>query len=346
MHRIHQQSLREVTTHLMQLVLPTALEDLRTEDPIAAIEVHFAPVLLRELPPAAFVGSECSVDGYYEAMADPRRPWILYAGDVAVERVRFTVIHELGHHLFATSAARLLDDLDKIGASAEGAAQAEEAVCHQFAGRVLVPEEALDKVIGSDPLRPRHISELKETTTASWEAIAVAAVNHFNKKAAVVLVRDPGRVSFVAANGLLPWKRGSLVAPSGPLDRALSHNSTARPEIYRHGQGYAENLFCDTNRVHNGLAVGVLSPRPSDRHFEILDQPEPAWKQREDFCEWCGSERSVDWCDVCSGRRCRDCGRCGCATLRENPLCPSCFRQNPMRPGARVCVDCEADGLA
>lgn len=346
MHRVYQQSLREVTTGLMQAVPPEALNDLRTEDTVAAIEVHFAPVRLRELPPAAFVGSECSVDGYYEAIADQRRPWILFAGDVAAERVRFTVIHELGHHLFATSAAYLLDALDRVGGSAEAAAQAEETVCHQFAGRVLVPEEALKGIVGPGPLSPRHVAQLKEETTASWEAIAVAAVAHLDKKAAVVLIREPGRISFAAAHGMLAWKRGSPVAPRGPLDRALSHNSTARPETYRHGQGYAESLFCDTVRVHDELAIGVFSSQPSDRHFEILEQPEPAWKQREDFCEWCGSERNVGWCDLCSGRKCGHCGRCGCATLRENPLCPDCFRRNPMRSGARVCVDCEADGVS
>ena len=174
----------------------------------------------------------------------------------------------------------------------------------------------------------------------------MAAVTHLNKKAAVVLVREPGIVSFAAAVGMLPWKRGSPMVPNGPLDRALYRDSTARPETYRYGQGFSESLFCDTVRVSDQLSIGVLSPQPSDRHFEILEQPEPKWMQSEDFCDWCGHERSVGWCARCSGRNCNHCGRCGCATLRENPLCPGCFRRNPVRPGARVCVDCEVDGIS
>ena len=338
-------SIRRIATQLIALVQEDVLEDLRNQDPESALELYFAPLGLRPLPLASFSTSDCSVDGFYDPEFDPRRPWIFYCTDVAESRVRFTLLHELGHHLFASVGAHLLDDLDRIARSAGEAAQLEEAVCHEFAGNVLVPDATLGDVVGDGPLVPRHVVSIRELTSASWEAIAVRTANWMMGKVAVCIVRDEGRVSFVATNGLTPWRRGSAVKPGGPLARALSHGSTARPEVYRFGLGYAEALFCDCCRVDGRLAIAVLSNQASDGHFEILDQPEPAWKEREDFCQWCFEERNVGWCETCSGQRCHACHRCGCGAPRENPLCPECTQHNAFKQGSRVCVDCEADGL-
>ncbi len=341
-------SIRRISAGLLDLVPPEVLEDLRTEDPASAVEVHFSPIGLHQLPVArdtAGDGSvdDCSVDGYYDPITDPRQPWIFYSADVVPARMRFTVIHELGHHLFATDGAHFLDDLDRLASSATGAARNEEAACQQFAGEVLVPRETLDAVVGGNMLVPRHIPQLRESTGASWEAVAVGAANHVVGTAAVALITRPGEVSFVAVNGLSPWPRGSSVAPGGPLDRALRYNSRARPETYRYGLAYAENLFCDTERVDEGLAIAILSPRTSDGHFEILHQPEPAWREREEFCEWCGNERNVGWCDRCAGQKCHSCDGCGCTTPLKNPPCPACFCHSPFRSGANICMDCEAN---
>ncbi len=338
-------SIRDVVAQMIAVVPEEALGDLQDEDPASAVEVHFEPVRVHRLPRASIRGEDCSVDGYYEVFIDPDRPRILYSNDVVPERARFTIIHELGHHIFNTTGAWLLDDLDRIGGSALGAHRAEEAACHRFAGEVLVPTGLLDDVIGSDALTPKHVVWLRETTNASWEALAVRAANYSGTTTAVALVRSPGEVSFVTANGLPPWPRGSRVQPGGPLDRSLRHRSTrASPEVYRYGLGGAAALFCDTVRVDAGLAVAVLSPRRSDGGLTVLEPLEPAWKEREEFCAWCNAERDVSWCYECSGRRCRDCERCGCAAPIDNPVCPKCYLQGPFRAGATVCVDCEAIG--
>lgn len=338
-------SVEAIANDLYHLVPVEALADLRSEDPGLAVEVHFEPVVVRPLPALNFRGAECSIDGYYEATLDPDRPTILYSDEVAAERVRFTILHELGHHLLNGDGAHLLDDLDALGGSADGAARLEEAACHQLAGRLLVPSEDLDAVIGDSVLRPAHIIELHSRTHASWEAVAVRAVAHKGGKAAVVLIREPGLVSFAAASGLSWWPRGSALAPGGPLDKAFAHSSISTPDVYRHGLGFSERMFCGSIRVHDRLAVGVLTSKPSDGHFEILEQPEAAWKEREEFCQWCGNERNVGWCETCSGQMCHTCDRCGCRAPRQNPLCPACTYRNAFKAGSRVCVDCEADGL-
>ena len=87
---------------------------------------------------------------------------------------RFTILHELGHHLVVTAAAALLDDIDTVGAaSGSGAIQAEEAVCHRFAGNLLVPDELLSETIGNDRVTPDHVVAIHERGAASWEACAV-----------------------------------------------------------------------------------------------------------------------------------------------------------------------------
>ena len=81
----------------VDLVADDALFDLPTEDPSAAVEVHFPPVRVRCLPSLDLTRGDCSVDGYYEPFLDPEEPQILYSGDVIAQRARFTVMHELGH---------------------------------------------------------------------------------------------------------------------------------------------------------------------------------------------------------------------------------------------------------
>jgi len=338
-------SVEALAVELHDLIPSEARSDLRSEDPGLAVEVHFEPVVVRPLPAVSFHDVECSIDGYYEASLNPQRPTILYSSDVVAERARFTILHELGHHLLNGEGAHLLDDLDLLGGSALGAARMEEATCHQLAGRLLIPREELDGVIGGDVLRHAHIVELHARTNASWEAVAVRAASHAGPKTSVVLIRKPGVVSFAPANGLSWWPRGSTTAPGGPLDRAFNVESIAVTDVHRHGLAYAERLFCGTYQVHDKLAVGVLTRKPSDGHFEILEQPDPLWKDREEFCQWCGNERSVGWCGACSGRKCHSCDRCGCGKPRQNPLCPECSCRNAFNEGLRVCVDCEADGV-
>jgi hypothetical protein len=194
-------------------------------------------------------------------------------------------------------------------------------------------------------LTPRLILKLREATDARWEALAVRTADYPNTKTAVILIRDRGKVSFVASNGFAHWRRGSQVQPNGALDRALSRSTaTADKDTYRFGLGGAEAMFCDTARVDDRLAVAVMSTRRSDGGLSILEPAEPIWKTRVEFCQWCGDERDVGWCDNCSGRYCRTCERCGCITPIKNPICPQCQLEGPFRPGAAICMDCEASG--
>ena len=332
---------------MVALVSNDALDDLRDEDPVAAVEAHFEPVKVQRLPEFSINTDDCSVDGYYEQFVDPAHPQIIYSDEGGLARARFTIVHELGHHILNTEGIgdHLLDDLDRIAGPTGNPSQAEESACHRFAGEVLVPSHLLESVIGSDQLCPKHLLELHEQTNASWEALAVRTADHSSIRTVVALVRHRGEVAFAAANWLTSWRRGCQVKPRGPLDRALQSNSTARSEVFRYGLGGAESMFCDTLQVHDHLAVAVMSSRRSSPGLSFLETVEPAWKEKEELCPWCNEERDVGWCDNCSGRKCRSCGRCGCQTPLSNPACPLCHQVGPFRDGAQICRDCEADGL-
>lgn len=338
-------AMRDITNQLIDLLSSDARTDLAKEDVLAALSVHFPDVGLRALPSGAIGDGDCSVDGYYDPYTDPRQPWIFYEDEVVPERLRFTLTHELGHHLLATTGAELLDTIDTAAGALRKPADVEEDICHLLAGSLLIPDELLHDIVPTTAqLRPSHIRDLAEQTTASWEAACVRAVDAVPHDAVACLVRERGRVAFVASNSFTGWRRGSIVKPGGPLDRALTLRATAIPETYRFDLGYAEKLFCDVEPIHNRLSIAVLARTPSDRHVEVLEDEEPIWK-REQFCAFCGNERTVGWCDDCKGRHCMECSRCGCSRPVEAPICPECSLANPLGAGSRVCVDCEADGL-
>jgi hypothetical protein len=194
--------------------------------------------------------------------------------------------------------------------------QTEEAICHRFAGDLLVPDELVVGTIGSDRTTPSHVIIVHEACEASWEAVAVRVAEFMLTAGAVVLLRDRETVSFCAASSRMgsAWcPRDSRIDPNGPLARGLRVRQTALAEQYRFGLAYPRAMFCVTVQVHADLAIGVLSDKPSDGSLSIIEEVDPAWKGRAQFCEWHpGVERDVGWCFKCKGMKCPECWRCGC----------------------------------
>ena len=344
-------TIEAITTQLLTLISDDVRDDL-IDDTATAIELHFDPIGLRPLRHRDLIlGEQCSTDGYYDPFIDPVRPWIFYAADGAPTRVRFTLLHELAHHLFFTAAAHLLDALDQLGGSPERAVRAEEVACHRFASELLIPaRDVADVLPTGTTVRPAHVQRLHERLEiASWDAVAVRVAARLISPGAIVILRDGPTVSFCAARGLEGpwWQRGAPVDPAGALARSLRVPQTAQPDVYRWGLADARQLHTDTLPINERLAVAVMSAVPSDGRVNLLEEVEPAWKTREYWCEHCNEERTDGWCEKCHGPRCPVCGRCGCDTIVLNPICAECGLRSPFRPGARMCRSCESDfGLA
>lgn len=328
---------------LLEHVPLEVVADLRSGDSAAAIELYFDPVRVQALTQHGIAsGDACSTDGFYEATLDAERPWIFYAKDVSPSRARFTLLHELGHHLLATVAAELLDPIDQLGPDAQAA---EEQVCHAFAGLILVP----DHLVPEGPITPDEVLRVKESSGASWEATAVRLVTASPNPVAIVLVREQGTVALGVASRSLGsgwWDRGADLDRHGPMWNALSRDIVAQRDTYRFALAGAQSMFVDSRRAHRGLAVAVLSRTASDGHFEVLVEPEPRWKDDVATCLFCPGDRGTGWCGTCSGRLCDECARCGCAgSPVEHARCPECGRREPHRSGATMCRTCEADLL-
>ncbi len=236
-------------------------------EPAAALERWFHPVAVREVDLAESFSSDlCSCDGYYDSEITPGQPWILFRPDVVWERVLFTLLHELGHHLIRHVDDELLDMVDQIAGLAGDPEHVEEQLCHGFAGEILVPNELVRSILGERRPTPDDIVRLKNESNASWEAVAVRAAREIPGRGAVVLVRDKSSMAFSAPSPALrsPWPRGSPIAANGPLAAALSNKTTNEHEVFRWGLDGALALSCDAQPVHGHLAVAVLyDERPS-----------------------------------------------------------------------------------
>src|SRR6266511_1420735 len=104
---------------------------------------------------------------------------------------------------------------------------------------------------------------LRRLSPASWQAVAIRVAQRLPTSGAVVLVRSPGRVGFVATSPELygVWPANSRVAPGGVLDRALHHAAYNVRDTFAWGRPGAQPLWCSTRLVHSGLAVAVMSTR-------------------------------------------------------------------------------------
>jgi hypothetical protein len=291
--------------------------------------------------------ADCSCDGFYDTVFGPT---IVFLAAVHPRRVRFTILHELAHHLLQHDAVELLEELDRAAGNYGDVQKLEELTCHAFAGRILVPDDLVQRTV-NPPVVPAQLVTLVEESTASWEAAAVRLAECLPSAGAVVIMREPDRISFCApspAGELRWWPRGAGVKPGGALSRALSiEQQRAQDDEYRYQLGDAAMLYCDTQRVRAGLAIAVLAEQPSRKiAFISPGTRKPSERDTEYWCVPCGGRLAGNWCEACHQRRCIDCDRCSCNPVKINPRCPACFLNNPHHPGSRVCIDCEADGIS
>lgn len=318
---IDRREIRRIASVLVDAVQVDAAADLCSEDAATAIEVHFPSVVTRPLSrsDSIFGGSDlCSVDGFYVAASDFSPPTILFEDEVTDRRVRFTLLHELGHHLIAENPADFLDPIDKIAGADGDPQQVEELVCHDFAGRLILPDHLLNDLIPDlRRLSSDDVIKVHDDSDASWEATAVRLANLDETRAAVVLIRSSGSVDFAAGGSHGWWPRGSSVKKTGTLDRVLrtDHRIPVQQDVYRYSLPFEKQMYCDAVKVHDGLAVAVLRPLRMDGAFDPPVETEKPWDDVE-FCDWCDEERTEDWCEVCNGRFCQ-CGRCGCNQLKR-----------------------------
>ncbi|AEB11476.1 ImmA/IrrE family metallo-endopeptidase [Marinithermus hydrothermalis] len=153
-----------------------------------------------------------------DGMLDPVGKRVLIAAGQSPRRQRFTLAHEVIHHLIQHDDELLSDLHDAF----EGPAfeEALEALCNLGAAEMLLPSRAVVEAVAQHGYRPRLIPELAERYGVSEEVAAIALAEHGPGPAlALIAGGRPLRVLFSArGKGMrarLPKARG--IAADHPL---------------------------------------------------------------------------------------------------------------------------------
>lgn len=318
------------------------------ESPVEAIKSQ--GVQVEPFVTSGYQDGDCSCDGIFHPGPPPA---IGFRPTPNSRRERFTLIHEFGHYAIRSHDDVLseLADLDN-----DGGRQAEERVCDAFAGRILIPDDAVAAVLdGGRPLA-RHIGDLYRRSYGSREACAVRLAEHLAGFGYVVIA-DPTtktvRFASPSPTNPYPWRRGTQLPERHPLWRTPEkgeHRGQA-PVIWPSGD--TRELWIDAvsyqRKVH---AVFV-----EHRHWEgpglsILSggvhQARPT--AYSGTCPHCGAHTwGYRLHETCGELWCRKCKRCSCgAAKRPEPPTRRCSRCGLTKRSnlfiqndGQVCVDCE-----
>lgn len=322
---------------------PDFLPDLAS-DPFTAVEVLFDITVVSRRPARA--GSGCAIDGTYAPGQPPR---IEVADDVTPARQRFTVLHELGHHLIECDAH--LNDLDRDISDEE---RRDEEICNEVAASILIPDALVNESLPPGKFSAEDVATLHTRAgQASRAACCVAAARRLRSSGCVILGSRDGTADFVAHHPGTPWRiaRGTPQGEDSMLVRAgRSIDGRARgvTQVRFASGGSSGNVHGDAFVAADGWIYEVVvvdshSPWETGLSFGISDTgAEP--EQIE--CPRCGGVSYV-WkapCRRCGDRECPRCRRCSCESGTPLQRCSSCDLMKPSNQfagGRSTCVDCE-----
>jgi hypothetical protein len=310
------------------------------QDPVATIELLFEGLTVRTRPPSP-PSDGCPVDGTYNPGPPPR---ILVADDVVPARQRFTVLHELGHHLIENDGP--LNELDVSGAN-----RRDEAICNEVAASLLIPADVAERYIPVN-FKAADVANLHANVEASRSACCVAAVRRLRHPGCVILGTAEGIAFFTAHQIGTPWAiaRGTAQGDDSILARAGRSNTRGARQItharYANGNTSGE-LHGDAYMDDDGWVFAVLvedtvSPWETGLRFNTADT---GIDYETIECDRHGEVRAWKSCPKCGNKICPECDRCwSCPVAKERKCSGYCQLMKPVnqfRAGSTVCHDCE-----
>lgn len=287
----------------------------------------------------------CSVAGSYH----PSPPTLVVTRSLSTARRRFTVLHELGHHLQQTDI-----DLGNVMFNFSDPDVFEEQACDAFAAAVLLPDDELANQISPRGPTAQDVADLYNLhSSASREACCVWAARHLIGSGIVVLLDNSGVVLFAAARSFIPPAKKSDQSATPLIEAALRNPGVgaSRDETfirYRNG-ATSESLYGQARWFDERYLVAVLvtdhaawKPLALPRPFTVQGASSRWWT-----CETCADSFTIgERCPRCREPRCTH-GHCGCDVARaaKDKTCTECFCVlHPARfaEGSAVCRDCSA----
>lgn len=310
--------------------------DLLTRNPLEALDddpsVKVTWVAADTLPPG------CSIAATYIRATVPAQ--IAVAEDAAPGRRRFSLLHEYGHHL----RNQVIPVIEALWKARTLSAQLEEKVCDAFASFVLIPTSVRREAF-AEGVTAASVLDLMARSSASEQAVAVAAAEEMPLPGYVMLLTPDGEVDFAArSDDVFPVRRGTV--QGGFLARAAG--GVARQgvaEIDLGGGVMTPELNVDAaSRGGRVVAVAVDGPAPWQKFSAgrtLYAKPLDGW------CDECSqSFTTYNTCAYCGEPKCPACGRCGCEVrpVTGERVCTSCFILQPPAaypsPTATECNDC------
>jgi hypothetical protein len=312
------------------------------DDPRTTMEALFPTLTVSSRPPST-AGDGCGVDGTYNPGPPPR---IVVAEDVVPARRRFTLLHELGHHLIENDGP--LNELDVAGSE-----RRDEAICNEVAASILIPAELADQYIPAKFVA-QDVARLHANVEASRSACCVAAVRRLHVPGCVILGTTEGVAVFTAHHLATEWRiaRGTAQGEDSILVKAgRSAARTARETTSArfasgltsgplHGDAYVD----DDGFVFAVLVQDTVSPWARGLAFNTVDTG-PEYEKID--CERCGEVTAWKTCRTCGEKICPDCDQCwNCRPKSTGDkkcagYCQLVKPRNQFRGDSDICVDCE-----
>lgn len=306
---------RRQASHLVGLVA----EDLRARlahDPEGVIADDYG-ITVNYV--AASTSSRCSIDGTYTA----KPPTMTIATSASAGRERFSLLHELGHHLQRHD----FDSIDVLNRAGKSRRTLEEDICDSFAAEILLPDEDVDDALDGQLPSVEALVSLYRDHSASRAACCVRIAQRLRSSGYVLLTDVEGCVAFAATAGdALPLARGTRQVDE-LFAEALSGRSTrGKTRVTYPSQWQSPVYFGELQQVGDWV-FGVLQDQPPSWQVVPLkgDELKPAPGQIE--CGHCG-ETFTGWkppCDRCEVRTCTHCGRCDCTKAPAPRTCQGCW---------------------
>lgn len=256
---------------------------------------------------------------------------VLYAPSLS-RRQNFTLAHETGHWLLEHTEGFL----DWV-ADQETPAQAVETICDRIAQMLLLSKEQVAAVVGSGPVRARHVMELYNASSASRRVCAIGLAQSLPGLGAVVIIdRETGIVELSSVHPdpekgwptVYPWN-GQVLSPGNPF-RSIGTGVSAK-KLMRwespwgtHADFYVDGISDDLRLylVFSSTDLWGTTAGFTAKEIEFTAAPE-----RQIFC--CGKTR------VSRGFPCSKCGQ---------PFCPNCKECSCDKRAAREgeCKECRS----
>jgi hypothetical protein len=262
----------------------------------------------------------------------------IYVRSPNSRREHFTIAHEIGHWLVDRD-----DDAVDWLADLRDPARALEQLCDQIAGRLLVTDEILDSLIGTQSIQATDIRRLYEQTTASEPVCAIALTRRLHTPGAIVLL---DRTGFTVSYASLIWDHGDeqpIAYPWAGQHIPVGHR-LRNLAVGAHMQsrswwatpwGEWHTYYLDAVSGQNRIAAILAETDIWGCERLHLDQPgrRPASPvfTIQCTCGFTGEARGYPH-DECGRPFCPQCGACECdRKFAGHKPCAKCFVQAPAR---------------